>query len=96
MVRIGVGGDGAMFSGRTDRHLYEEHKGRIVLATSRSDQAATRQALDSKARDFVEQWIARSQAGTAADSARLGSPGPEAEPLRAASMAVRDYLAQRS
>jgi hypothetical protein len=35
-VRIEVAGDGTMFSGRTDRHLYEEHKGRIVLATSRS------------------------------------------------------------
>jgi hypothetical protein len=96
VVSIEVAGDKTMFSGRTHLHVYEEHKHRIVLATSRSEQAATRQALDSKARDFVEQWIARSQAGTAADSARLGSPGPEAEPLRAASMAVRDYLAQRS
>ena len=63
LVSIEVTGGETMFSGHADLHLDGDHKGRVVLAAGRADQAAARWALDSKARDFVDEWVTRSQAG---------------------------------
>lgn len=47
------------FAGHADLRFDGAHKCRVTLATSRLDSSAARWALDSKARDFVDEWTSR-------------------------------------
>jgi len=70
-VHIEVTGGDAMFSGHADLSLNGGLNCRIVLATSRNDRAAARWALDSQARDYVDDWTSNLHTGTT-DFSELG------------------------
>ena len=62
-VHIEVTGVEPSFSGRANLFLDGEHKCRLVLATCRADRVAARWALDSKARDYIDDWHAKRHTG---------------------------------
>ena len=61
LVRVEVKGAGAAFSGRADLLRKGQHKCRLVLSNSRVDATAARVALDTKARDFIDDWMSRNE-----------------------------------
>ena len=63
VVRVEVTGAGEAFSGRADLLWKGQHKCRLVLSTSRLDAGAARLALSTKARDFIDDWMSRNEAG---------------------------------
>ena len=63
-VRLEVSGSDAIFAGHADLSLNGVQKCRLVLATSRNDRVAARWALDSKARDYIDNWTLNLHSGT--------------------------------
>ena len=59
LVKIDLNKDGAGFSGHADLHYDGKYKCRVVLATNGLDDRSARWALDSKARDFIDEWTMR-------------------------------------
>jgi hypothetical protein len=51
--------DAGLFAGHADLRFDGSHKCRVTLATARLDSSAARWALDSKARDFIDEWTSR-------------------------------------
>lgn len=47
------------FAGHADLRFDGTHKCRVTLATARADGSAARWALDSRARDFIDEWTSR-------------------------------------
>jgi hypothetical protein len=64
LVSMEVSGSGADFSGHADLRLNGVQKCRVVLGTSRDDRSSARWALDSKARDYIDNWVANLHTGT--------------------------------
>ena len=54
---------GDSFAGHADLFHDGTYKCRVVLATSRADSTSARWALDSKARDFIDEWTMRPRSG---------------------------------
>jgi hypothetical protein len=71
-VRMEVTGIDTSFSGHATLFLDGEQKCRLVLATSRADRVAARWALDSKARDYIDDWHSKRHTGTT-DFGELGA-----------------------
>lgn len=57
--------DGGHFAGYADLRFDGTHKCRVTLATARPDPTAARWALDSRARDFIDEWTSRPKPGVA-------------------------------
>ena len=51
--------DAGRFGGHADLRFDGTHKCRVTLATARADSSAARWALDSRARDFIDEWTSR-------------------------------------
>lgn len=71
-VRIEVTVNNNAFSGHADLLLDDVQKCRVVLATSRSNSTSARWALDSKARDYIDDWHTRRHTGET-DFGELGA-----------------------
>ncbi|RYE60683.1 MAG: hypothetical protein EOP20_01835 [Hyphomicrobiales bacterium] len=63
-VRIAIDAIGPPFSGHADLWLNNVMKCRVVLSTHRSEASSARWALDSKARDYIDDWVTRPRTGT--------------------------------
>ena len=70
-VQLEVKGDDSAFSGHASLTLDGEQKCRLVLATGRADPVTARWALDSKARDYIDDWNSRRHTGNT-DFGELG------------------------
>ncbi|MDM0035693.1 hypothetical protein QTI33_26405 [Variovorax sp. J22P271] len=63
IVRVEIEPAGEAISGHADLYWRGQHKCRVALATSRLDPTRARLALGTKARAFIDGWIARPHAG---------------------------------
>lgn len=64
LVKIEIDHVDNYFSGHADLHHDGKYKCRLVLATTGLDSSSARWALDSKARDFIDEWTMRPRTGT--------------------------------
>lgn len=60
-VDIEVLAEGECFAGHADLKFDGKHRCRVVLATGHMQPSTARWALDSKARDFIDEWSTRSR-----------------------------------
>jgi hypothetical protein len=52
-----------VISGRADLHLNGAYKCRLLLASARRDRAGAKLALETKAKDFIDEWHSRDHGG---------------------------------
>ena len=62
-VQLKLTDDDSTVSGHANLSLDGEQKCRLVLATSRVDWVTARWALDSKARDYIDDWTSKRHTG---------------------------------
>ena len=63
LVHIEVTGQGTGFAGHADLYLKGDHKCRVVRATSSSEHLSFQRTLEAKAREFIDEWLTRSESG---------------------------------
>jgi len=71
-VQLELKGEDSTFSGRAQLSLDGETKCQLVLATGRLDPVTARWALDSKARDYIDDWNSMRHTGRT-DFGELGA-----------------------
>ena len=62
-MRVEITRAGEAFSGHADLLWDGQQRCRVVLSTSRLDEAGAKLALGSKARDFIDDWMSRNDTG---------------------------------
>jgi len=70
-VQLELTSNDSTFSGHANLSLEGEQKCRLVLATRRADRSTARWALDSKARDYIDDWTSKRHTGST-DFGELG------------------------
>lgn len=63
LVYIELTSTGDTIAGRADLHRDGMYKCRLVLASARLDRASACLALESKSKDFIDEWTARPHLG---------------------------------
>lgn len=63
LVRIETTGSAEVWSGHAELYLNGDHKCRLALSTNRKDSSSACWALDSKARNFIDDWTTRPRTG---------------------------------
>lgn len=63
-VQLEVTRSGSTFSISADLRLQGQQKCRLVLSTTREDLVSAQWALDSKVRDYIDNYLTRAHTGT--------------------------------
>ena len=62
-IKVEASHVGNAYSGHADLYRKGQHKCRVVLTTSRLDEATARSALHKKACDFIDDWMTDHETG---------------------------------